>query len=212
MKFILNLFILNLFIFITFSKSLIAHVIMLDGVPASGKSTLEKKIQSELNFVLVEADQIALSRNPDQPNWVEGLDLGWEEVHKLHKSGKSVVFDAWFDKRHNLDMEQVSAKTVLVFLRLDILLHRYTQRRLEKPHKVGTENPADYLTKDRIHHLTEDYFKRFYFASESKDPVLVHFPTGLNLYSRRPYDLIVDSGEINLDSQLERVRTLVQVK
>ena len=96
---------LKLFFLFLFPHILLAEVIILDGVPASGKSTLAKLIKKKLGFVLVEADQIAVAKNPDEPNWVEGLSLGWKKVIELHKSGKSVVFDAWFDEQYALKHE-----------------------------------------------------------------------------------------------------------
>ena len=106
-------------------------------------------------------------------------------------------------------MKQVGAKSVLVFLRLDHLLHCYTQREMGK-HTNGAKgkvaNPADHLSDIRIHSLTKDYFKRFYFSSTSKHQLLLDLPNGMNLYTRRTYDVIVNTGEENLAQQFEKVK------
>ena len=76
-------------------------LIILCGIPFSGKSTLSKKLSSDLNFSVVDLDDIKFERfgneirdeEINQSGWNEIYQKMYQEIENLLKAGNSVIHD-----------------------------------------------------------------------------------------------------------------------
>lgn len=125
------------------------------GVGFSGKSTLAKKIAEHFHIPLVSQDGMYFEKvkelNIDQDSdeeWRLLLDMCLEEISKLLKEGKSVVFDNVNLMREHRDelrkiAEEAGAKTVAIYL--------------DTPEEILTERQEKNKTTGERHDVKQEY-------------------------------------------------------
>jgi len=169
-----------------------AKIIFLDGTPASGKSTLACEIKNQLqaqdiNTILIESDEIALSLNPNTPPWSKGVLLAIECAQFLAKSTTKdtiIIVDAFLWKELYDQLSPHEFHFVLMYAPLELILHRFAQRAF-----CSTQ-----ISQERIAHLFRDFLNLYFVANNSENQVIAHYSSKENLYTHRRYDLIAYSA------------------
>ena len=108
-------------------------ILFLDGMPASGKSSLAKKLK-ELNpdFVLLSSEDLATARNkhPNFSDYVKATLDTLDKAAEIASLGQTVVVDSWITKK-TLDLKSsklFETKIYGLWCKLSCLKARYDKR------------------------------------------------------------------------------------
>ena len=132
-------------------------IVIIAGLPGSGKSSLGKELSKKLNYRFFDDDHHLFCKNAER-KLLQGEPVPEPLRHKLIQSIECIinrykdnlVFSAYFPKVYLYDFLNQFPKAKLFYLHanLDVLKDRVVKRKKLKPHKVSLE----YLLKILLEH------------------------------------------------------------
>lgn len=170
-----------------------AKIIFLDGIRASGKSTIARELANqlhsqEINTVVIESDEIALSLNPCMPPWAKGVLKAIERAKLLAQSANTetvIILDAFLWEELFNQLSPNDFFFVLVYAPLDLVIQRFKQRNY--PYALMPQEVRTSLIED---------FSNLYFTAKSPQnhQLVTRYGENENLCACRRYDLVVNSA------------------
>lgn len=129
-------------------------LILLCGLPGAGKSTLAKKLASEMSAIVMSPDQAMYERGIsffDEKARAEIEAEQWQKALELAKAGKNIVLENGFwgrDERDKLRLEAHSLGLRIELRFLDIPFDELWQR-VDARNKIENDKDAE-LTRERL--------------------------------------------------------------
>ncbi len=155
-------------------------LVLVSGLPGTGKSYLSARLAKELDFIILESDALRKLLFPSPVYSAEESSYLFQVIHllleQLLKKGISLILDATnLSESHREHLyhiaDQCNSKLVLIEVKAppEVVYNRLERRRSDRDKGEGTKSDADWMVYQKMKHNAEKIKRQHYSVDTSQD-------------------------------------------